>query len=297
MWVEPDVFNVPADGGDLLVGRWGDGERPVLASHGITANHRSFGELASQLADQQADVSLYAVDHRGRSGSASHPGPYGLKTHADDLIRVLDHLEIGSATLVGHSMGTYVAALAAEAYPSRVDNLMLVDGGWLGEIEIEPGTDIEALIRSVIGPALDRLDRTFASLEAYLDYWRDHPAFQGDDFTDVIEAQYTFDAIADGDAWRSSVRKDTVLTDGGDVRTDNQARTALERITHDTILLWAPLGLMNQPPPYVPARFVEQVAPRLPHVRTVEVDGVNHYTLLTAPRGARVVATHLRELL
>ena len=296
MWIEPDVFQVPVDGGELLVARWGDGNHDVLASHGITANHRSFGELAAQLADQDAGVTLYAVDHRGRSGSANHPGPYGLGAHADDLIRVLDHLEIASATLVGHSMGTYIAALAAEAAPDRVDNLLLVDGAWLGEIEIESGTDVEALIRSVIGPALDRLDRTFPSLEAYLDHWRAHPAFQGEDFTDVVEAQYSFDAVPDGDVWRSSARRDAVLTDGGDIRTDSRMRTAVERITQMTIVLWAPLGLLNEPPPYLPKEFVEEVAPRLPHVRTVEVDGVNHYTLLTAPRGAREVATHLRSL-
>lgn len=296
MWVEPRLSQVPVEGGELLLARWGRGDRVVLASHGITANHRSFGELAAQLAEQDADITLYAVDHRGRAGSAAHPGPFGMAAHAEDLVQVLDHLDVGSATFVGHSMGTYVAVLAAERWPDRVDDLLLVDGGWLGEIEIEPGTDVEELIRSVIGPALDRLDRTFPSREAYLDYWRAHPAFQGDDFTDVVEAQYSFDAVPNGEGWRSSVRKEAVLADGGDIRTDSRLRTALERITQPTVVLWAPLGLLNEPPPYVPETFTEQVAPRLDHVTAIEVEGVNHYTLLTAPRGAHEVAAHLRSL-
>lgn len=36
-----DVVQVPVDGRDLTVGRWGSGPRVVVAAHGVTANRRT----------------------------------------------------------------------------------------------------------------------------------------------------------------------------------------------------------------------------------------------------------------
>jgi pimeloyl-ACP methyl ester carboxylesterase len=49
-----------------------------------------------------------------------------LKSHADRLIAVLDHLRINFACIVGHDLGGGVAQSAAIRYPQRVSRLCLV---------------------------------------------------------------------------------------------------------------------------------------------------------------------------
>ena len=160
------TFEVPVDGGALHVGRWGDGPKAVVAAHGITGNHRSWQAVARALGPE---VSLLAPDLRGRGDSSALPGPFGMRTHAEDLLAVLDHLDLDQAVLVGHSMGAYAAAVAATRDPKRWSSLVLVDGGVA--LPLPDGVDPDDIVRAVLGPALARFDRTFESREAYLDYW------------------------------------------------------------------------------------------------------------------------------
>lgn len=294
-WIEPTSLTIPVDGGDLTVARWGTGSRVVVASHGITANHRSFGEVAAHLRD--ADVSLYAVDHRGRGGSAGLPGPYGITAHARDLVAVLDHLEVQAAVFAGHSMGAFVVASAAASVPARVTGLVLVDGALPVPVDLPPEADIDAVVRSVIGPALDRLERTFASPEDYVALWREHPAVGGRYFTDVAEAYVRYDLVADGVAWRSPVDRGAVLEDGRSLLVDDEARTAITRVEVPTTLLWAPRGLLDQTPGLYPPELVDDIVADLPHVDARPVADVNHYSILFSEVGGAAVAERIVERL
>ena len=289
-WTEPELEHVPVAGGELTVGRWGTGTIPVLASHGITANHRSFAEVAHQLRSSGADVTFTAVDHRGRGGSSSLPGPYGLEAHARDLLAVADHLDAADLVLVGHSMGAYVVACAAELAPERVRGVVLIDGALPIPLSLPEDTDIEEVVRSVIGPALDRLDATFGSPEEYVAMWRAHPAVGGGYFTDVAEAYVRYDLVREGDRWRSPVDKAAVLEDGRSVMVDEGPRTAVTRLDLPTTLLWAPRGILDDEPGLLPPEVINEVVPTLPHVEARLVDDTNHYSLVLTERGARAVA-------
>ena len=117
----------PGCGGEPARGAVGRrATRCVVAAHGITGNHRSWQGVARALDD---DVTLIAPDLRGRGRSADLPGPFGMRAHAADLVAVLDHLELDQAVLAGHSMGAYVAAVAATTDPDRWRRVVLVDGG------------------------------------------------------------------------------------------------------------------------------------------------------------------------
>ncbi len=293
-WIAPRMTSVPVGGGELTVARWGRGPMPVIASHGITANHRSFGEVAAQLG-ADAGVTLWAVDHRGRGGSAQLPGPVGLDAHARDLLAVADQLALQDVVLVGHSMGAYVVARAAELAPERVGGLVLVDGGLPVPLDPPPDTDIEHVVHSVIGPALERLDLSFSSVDEYIAMWRQHPAVGGTAFTDVVEAYVRYDLEADGAAWRSVVRKDAVLADGRSTLVDEGARTAVERVGRPTTLLWAPRGVLDQEPGLLPPELVAAKTAELDHLRAQQVRDVNHYTILFDPAAAAVVAAAVSD--
>jgi pimeloyl-ACP methyl ester carboxylesterase len=286
-------FEVPVTGGSLVCGRWGRGERVVVASHGITANHLSWqrvGELVDETSGEF--VSLVAVDHRGRAGSAGLPGPFGLAAHAEDLLTVLDHLGLHSAPLTGHSMGGFVVATAAERVPDRVERLVLVDGGLSFPLELPPDADVEQVVHSVIGPALERLDQRWPDEDAYLKLFLDHPAFQPPNrWSATAEAYVRYDAVVtpQGDI-RSSVSKQAVLTDGGAAIVDPDAATVLDRITTPSTLLWAPRGILDQTPGlYAPEQIAATTA-RLSHLEARLVDDTNHYTILVGEEGAAAVA-------
>ncbi len=294
---------VPGRGGDLTVGRWGKGPHIVVASHGITANHMSWGLVGQKLVDAtDGEASLVAIDHRGRAGSAALPGPFGLDTHADDLLAVLDSLELDSAHLTGHSMGAFVVALAAERHTERVEQLVLVDGGLPFQIELPADMDTEQAVGAVIGPALARLDQRFQTEDDYVDFFVQHPAFQppANQWWPAAEAYVRYDAVTvttDGGHIRSSVNKDAVIADGGAAITDPESSSAIERITNPSTLLWSPRGLLDQTPGLYPQTQITETAARLNHLHPHLVEDTNHYTILVGDQGADAVVAALAAML
>jgi pimeloyl-ACP methyl ester carboxylesterase len=283
------TFEVPVTGGALHVGRWGDGDRVVLAAHGITGNHCSWQGVARAL---EPGVSLVVPDLRGRGRSAKLPGPFGMRAHADDLVAVLDHLELDRAVLTGHSMGGYVATVAATRHPARWSRLVLVDGGIA--LPLPHGVDPDAMLAGVLGPALARLEMTFADRAAYHAFWREHPALtEPGAWNEDTEAWLDHDLTGTEPELRSSASLEAVRTDGTELLVDREVRQAFNDLTQPTVLLRAPRGLLNQVPPLLPDELIDPLRARWPIRMEMLVDNTNHYSILLSRRGARVIATHL----
>ena len=152
----------------LAFGRVGEGPEPVLALHGITAQHRSFNAVARNLERPDGMVGL---DLRGRGDSGKPPeGSYGLEAHARDVVRALEHFGVERGVICGHSMGAFVALKTALLYPERVAALVLLDGGW-PRPEEEPDEAEAAALREGLDRAFARLDMVFETREDYLNFW------------------------------------------------------------------------------------------------------------------------------
>jgi pimeloyl-ACP methyl ester carboxylesterase len=282
-------FDVPVSGGSLHVGRWGDANHVVVAAHGITGNHRSWQGVARALGD---DVSLVAPDLRGRGLSNKLPGPFGMRAHADDLIAVLDHLQLDEAVLAGHSMGAYVATTAATVDPERWSQVVLVDGGVA--LPLPRDVDPDAMLAGVLGPALTRLEMTFADRASYLKFWRTHPALEEPGaWNEDTEAWLDHDSVITEEGLRSSAALEAVRYDGTELLVDGEVRHALFDLTQPTVLLRAPRGLLNQVPPLLPDELLDPLRSQWPVRLEMLVENTNHYSILLAPRGTRVVASHL----
>lgn len=291
---EPRALSVAVrGGGDLAVGVWGpdDASAPVvLAVHGITATHRSWPLVAAAL----PHCRVIAPDLRGRGRSADLPAPYGLARHAEDLEQVLDHFSIDEAIVVGHSMGGFVAVSLADRIGTRASGLVLVDGGL--PLAPPPGAPPrpDATPEEVLGPAAQRLTMTFESREAYRDFWRAHPAFVGC-WNDTIEAYVDYDLQGEPPRLRASTRLEAVAMDsaqlfGGDVLDGRSYADALRALAVPTTFLRAPRGLMNE----LEALYAPDAAGNgrtlVPQLIDIEVDDVNHYTIVMDEAGARAVA-------
>lgn len=291
--LEQNLVRVPVDGGELAVGILGpsDPSTPtLLAAHGITAHHRSWLAVAEQL----PGVRIVAPDLRGRGRSNALPGPFGMRRHADDLERVLDHLGIDRALGVGHSMGAFVVTTLAARAPARVPALVLVDGG----LPLQPpdGIDPEAVLPvSLLGPAAARLTMTFDSREEYRAFWAQHPAFPAPLTPELLDY---IDYDLDGEPpAHPSASVEAVAADQPEVFGPRWYRDALRALRVPVTVLRAPLGLLAEPPGLYPPGALEQARELVPQLRIVEVDDVNHYTILMSRHGAEAVAAEVRAAL
>jgi pimeloyl-ACP methyl ester carboxylesterase len=104
-----------------------DGE-PVLLIHGFTANIEN--QWTPVIKELTPDYKVIALDCRGHgaSGKPHDPKQYGLEM-VKDPIRLLDHLKIQKAHVVGYSMGASIALQIAVRYPERVRTLTLGGAG------------------------------------------------------------------------------------------------------------------------------------------------------------------------
>ncbi|WP_326669801.1 MULTISPECIES: alpha/beta fold hydrolase [unclassified Streptomyces] len=285
-----EEIEVPVSGGTLAALRWpaADPEAPVVvALHGITANGLSWGAVARQLAGR---VTLIAPDLRGRAGSSALPGPYGIAAHADDVAALTEALGLGRVVLAGHSMGAFVAALAAVRHPDRFGPLLLVDGGvgFPAPTHLTP----DELLTAVIGPAMDRLSMTFPDRAAYRSFWQAHPAFAGDAWSDEVDAYIQRDLTGEEPALRSSCRIEAIRTDGVGLF-DEEVLTAVRRLPAEATLLWAARGLMDEEQGLYDESRLAAADLDGTRVEPVAVKDVNHYTVLTGERGGREVADRL----
>lgn len=292
-WLQPERFQVPVRGGELTVGQWGDSGPQVLAIHGITTCHMQWPLVGRELQDE---MRVIAPDLRGRGGSGELPGPFGMKAHADDMVAVLDHLDIDRAVVVGHSMGGYVAAVLAMYYPERVSSLVLIDGGFTYLDPPGPDVDIEQILVATIGPSVERCKTTFESLDAAFDFWKQHPALQDEGaWNEGFKAYISYELKGESPALRSKTSIDAVMGDARDLLAGTDAREAPDRIVCPMLLIRAPRGILNQPAPIYPDDAVAGFEQKYPDLKTALLDDLNHFTLVTAERGAKQVAQHIRE--
>ena len=118
---------------------------PLLLIHGLGASGRWWRQSVPALSSH---FSVYLVDLVGFG--ANRGQRFVLASAAHILARWMAAVGIARASVVGHSMGGYVAAELAATAPDRVDRLVLVDAAGLPI----PGTflhHVRDLVRSLRG--------------------------------------------------------------------------------------------------------------------------------------------------
>ncbi len=283
--LSPEFLDVAVAGGALRVGRFGSGPEVVLGLHGITRALMDLAPLARRLSPERC---LVAPDLRGRGASNHLPGPYGLRAHAADCAAVLTQLSVGPVPVVGESMGAYVGVVLAAEHPELVERLVLADGGIPLSEPVEG--DPEVVVEAVLGPALERLGRVFPSRQAYLEFWKAHPAFRHEWGADV-EAFLDYELEEVDGGFRSRARPEAVRVDGAEHLVDpTLVQRSLEALRCPVWLLRAERNLMDEPPPLLPEELVAPWRRRLTAFHDEVVDGTNHYTLCFGDVGTRRLA-------
>ena len=126
------------DGGKLAVEVAGDGPL-VVCSPGLGDTRDAYAPLAAHLIN--SGYRVVCVDLRGHGDSTAGFARYGDEATADDLLAVIEKFGGGPAVLIGASMSSAAAVIAAGRRPDQIAGLIVIG----------------AFLRNGIGPAMQKI--------------------------------------------------------------------------------------------------------------------------------------------
>lgn len=98
--------------------------KPLVFLHGYLENSAIWYPIVSQLKDSHRCI---LIDFPGHGHSAVTSEISDMDDLASEVIAVLDDLGVEQATVVGHSMGGYVALALADIYAQRLNAFVLIN--------------------------------------------------------------------------------------------------------------------------------------------------------------------------
>jgi pimeloyl-ACP methyl ester carboxylesterase len=114
---------IAVDGGEIAYRRIGSG-RPLLVLNGFAATNAdwdpSFIDALSSFSE------LILPDNRGIGSSADNGQPFDIARLADDAAHIIETLGFERTSVMGWSMGGFIAQELALQHPGRVDKLILL---------------------------------------------------------------------------------------------------------------------------------------------------------------------------
>ena len=124
----------------------------VIFLHGVADSSFSFSRVFPLMPD---GFRLLALDQRGHGESGRPDTAYDIDDFAGDVLGIMNALQIATATVVGHSMGSFVARRVAERAPERVSRLVLIGTA------LTPRNGVMADLRQAVQSLTDPVEEAF----------------------------------------------------------------------------------------------------------------------------------------
>lgn len=135
-WPVPcEKLTIPTSFGDTFVVACGaDTDKAAVLLHGSATNSAMWmGDVATLGQTRK----VYAIDIIGEPGNSSESRPDSRgPSYGKWLAEVLDGLGVGSAAVVGNSLGGWMALNLAAYAPKRVESLVLIASGGFASIRV-----------------------------------------------------------------------------------------------------------------------------------------------------------------
>jgi pimeloyl-ACP methyl ester carboxylesterase len=256
------VEEIVLHGHHVSIRRAGSGPALVLL-HGITGSSRTWEEVIPALAQHHAVI---APDLLGHGESAKPRGDYSLGAFASGVRDILIALGIEKATVVGHSLGGGVAMQFAYQFPERVDRLVLVSSGGLGE-------EVHLMLRAATLPGseyvlpllcAEPLRNAGASVARFLGRAGLRPN------SDLEEIARGFASLGDLEARQAFVHTVRSIMDIGGQRISARDRLYLAA-TMPTLLIWGERDRM------IPASHGWEAHEAMPGSRYIVYEQAGHF--------------------
>jgi pimeloyl-ACP methyl ester carboxylesterase len=235
----------------------------LLLIHGITSSSRTWRAVMPGLAEHHTVI---APDLLGHGRSAKPRGDYSLGGYASGLRDLLVALEVPSATVVGHSLGGGVAMQFAYQFPDRLDRLVLVDSGGLGE-------EVSVVLRAATLPGAEYVLPLLASSPlrgagAALGSVLGRVGLRAS--ADVRGMAEGFESLGDGAARRAFVHTARSVIDPVGQRVDASDRLYLAAHV-PSLLVWGDRDRM------IPVAHGHQAHALMPNSRFEVFEGAGHF--------------------
>jgi pimeloyl-ACP methyl ester carboxylesterase len=226
---------------------------PVLLLHGLSDSWRSFQYVLPHLPE-----SIYAVapSMRGHGDSERPEEGYEYSDFATDAAALMDALQIESAIIVGHSLGSSVAKRFAIDYPDRTRGVVLVAS--LNNWPANPA--IQGFWEGAIKPMEDPVDPGFVR------------EFQESTVAQPIDESYMDTIVQESLKVPARVWKATVI---GSVEHDQSGE--LGKIQAPTLIIWG-----NQEE-LAPREDQDEQVEAIPNAELKVYEGVGHAVHWEAP--------------
>ena len=246
----------------------------IILMHGLTANAHVFDGLMAAGLGEAGHV--LSIDLRGRGGSDQPAEDYTMATHAADIIGFMDALKIDSAIVGGHSFGALLTYYLAANYPERVDRMILIDAA----ANMHPDT------KEMLGPALSRLGKTFASFDDYIEKAKQAPYLTFWD--EEMRSYYAADVqqAEDGAVMPVPQLAHMVLAVTGAL--DEPWLDFIQGTEKPALLINGP-GIYTMDAALLPEENARETVDMMQHCRYVKVAG-NHQTMLYGQGAGEIVA-------
>ncbi len=140
----------------------GNGE-PLILLTGLGGDRKSW---FFQINDLKEIFQVLTCDSRGIGATDVPDKPFTIKTMADDIICLMNHLNIDRAHILGISMGGMIAQEIAINYPERVNKLILVSTYLAGEEMANVTTDMQKILG--LGPDFSKDDANEVDIEEFM---------------------------------------------------------------------------------------------------------------------------------
>jgi pimeloyl-ACP methyl ester carboxylesterase len=247
----------------------GDGPT-VLLIHGMAGSSSAWLPVMEDLAERFCVV---APDLPGHGQSDKPRGDYSLGAQASMLRDLLVALGHPTATVVGQSLGGGIAMQFAYQYPERVERLVLVCAGGLGQDVMPllraltlPGMEyvLPIAFQPVIRSTVETVTGWAAKLglrpaPATLQMWRSYTSLIDDDTREAF--LHTLRSVVDVKGQRVSARDRLYLT---------------ERVP--TLVMW------GADDPVIPVSHAHEAHEAMPGSRLEIIEGAGHFPHCEEPR-------------
>lgn len=109
----------------------GKGE-PVILVHGLYSSAALNWQMPGTITELAKRYQVIAFDNRGhgQSGKPVASDQYGVQM-VEDVVRLMDHLRLSKAHVVGYSLGGMITMKLLMLHPERVSSAVLGGMGWL----------------------------------------------------------------------------------------------------------------------------------------------------------------------
>jgi pimeloyl-ACP methyl ester carboxylesterase len=250
---------------NLSYKEWPGEKGTLICLPSLVGQKESFDGIARQLSPE---YHTFVLDLRGRGDSDKPVEGYGFSYHTRDILAFADALGLDKFVIVGHSFGATVGVYLASIRPGRVEALVMLDGG------ADPKEEVLQAMR----PAIDRLGKTYETIEAYLDAMRALPFYRP--WNQVLEhyLRAEIESVPAG-GFRAKSSPDAIERDL-DVHFFYSMCVHFPTLQCPTMYVRPQNGLLGDKAHVMDEREAAAFVAWIPNCWRVDLPGVNHFTMV-----------------